>query len=76
MSELEAVTLERLAEVVDAISVGVTQIRKSGISERALAILIREASPSKVTLTQIRATLDGMEALSEFVFPPEREEDE
>ena len=78
---MERTNFEKLAEVVDAISVAVTELRESGISEAALVLLIQHASPGvgsrcqkkKPTTKEIRAVMDGMEALSEYVFPPEEE---
>ena len=78
---MERTDFEKLAEVVDAISVAVTELRESGISEAALVLLIQHAAPAcggkyqkrKPTQSEIRAVMDGMEALSEYVFPPEEE---
>ena len=68
------IALEELRDVVEAISRNVEELRETGISERALLMLIRSASPSygagkQVTQSQVQAVLDGMEALAEFVFP-------
>jgi len=70
-------TLEELQEQVAAISAAVSELRASGISERALLILIQQAAPAlrgarygsykKVPIRTIRAVLDGIEDLSSFL---------
>lgn len=78
MSEHSIVLAELQAEV-EAISKAALEIRQSGISERALHLLIQHAAPKvhgkyksqPIPLHIIRGVLDGMEALESFVFDEE-----
>ena len=77
--------IEDLRTEVEAISASVTKLRNGGITDDALEVLIQHASPSistsgrrsqgKPTLTMIRAVMDGMESLEEYVFGGDDDED-
>ncbi len=69
--------LEELRPVVESISESVEKIRQTGSSEKALLVLIQNASPPvlgrwdkprKPNQKEIKAVLGGMEALEDFVF--------
>ena len=68
--------IELLREQVEAISDAVKKLRSSGISEKALVLLIQHASPTcgprhdktKPKATVIRAVMQGMENLEAYVF--------
>ena len=66
-------TLEELQEQIKAISESVSTIRSSGLSERALLVLIQHACPAvgrppkRPSQKLIRQILDGIECLEDFV---------
>ena len=68
--------LEELRDTVDAIQVGIEEVRNSGISDAALITLIQEAAPTivigrttkKPSKGMIRATLQGLDNLQSYVF--------
>lgn len=70
-----SVDLAQLKTEVRAISRAVKQIRSTGISEDALVLLIQHSAgfvgSKRVSRKMILAVIDGMEGLSEYVFPPE-----
>ena len=73
--------LESLEEEVKAISESVTKIRESGLSRRAIELLIQHSAPGlpygkRVSIKMIRAVMDGMEGLHEFLFSPEYEDED
>lgn len=74
--------LAEFKQQIESIQEGVRLIRESGISEDALYHLIQRASPTygtrparKVSIKMIRAVMDGMDALKEYVFPEEDEDE-
>ena len=68
-------TLEELSKEVKAISAAMKKLRGSGISERALVALIQHSAPnvggrggsSRIPTKIIRAVMDGIEDLEEFL---------
>jgi len=75
--------LDELKTQIDAIQHGVRLIRESGISEKALFLLIQRAAPSfggynkrKPSIGMIRSVIEGMDALKEYVFPEEEDDAE
>ena len=74
--------LAEFKQQIESIQTGVRLIRDSGISDDALFLLIQRASPSygvrpakKVTIRMIKAVIAGMDALKDFVFPYDEEDD-
>lgn len=62
------VAAEVLADSIVAISVGIKKLRAGRFNEKALMLLIQHAAPTvgynkKVSVTDIRSTLDGIESL-------------
>lgn len=63
------VPTEILAESIVAISEGIKKLRSGRMNDRALFLLIQNASPQltspyrKVNISEIKATFDGIEAL-------------
>jgi hypothetical protein len=68
--------IDELKAMVTSIDRGVKKLTKSGISRRALILLIQHASPQvggnrstrKPRVQDIEAVLSGMEGLREYVF--------
>ena len=83
---LKETDIETLRSEVEAIHDAVVKLRDSGISERALLLLIHHACPGSTTrgprygqkpsMSLIKAVIAGMENLHEFVFPDDYEDDE
>jgi len=74
--------MDELKVQLESIQDGVRMIRESGISDDALFLLIQRASPSygyrpakKVSIRMIKAVIAGMDALKEYVFPEDEDED-
>ena len=72
--------LAEFKQQIESVQEGVRLIRESGISDEALFLLIQRASPSygvrparKVSIRMIRAVIEGMDALKDFVFPEEED---
>lgn len=63
----DPVTVDVLAKSVVAISDGVSKLRRSGLTDDVVLLLIQHAAPAKagrlVPLKTIKAVLDGMESL-------------
>lgn len=74
--------IEQLRTEVEAISKAVKKLRSSGISDRALLLLIQHSCPTvprhgggvaqRPSIKTIQAVIDGMDALDEFVFGDEQ----
>lgn len=69
-NEEKPVPVEVLAESIKNISAGVKKLLEGPLNERALLLLIQNAAPSigsypsrKVTNTEVRAVLEGIESL-------------
>lgn len=63
------VPTEIIAESILAISEGIKRLRNGMLNDKALVLLIQHAAPSvkynggKLSATEVRAVLDGMESL-------------
>ena len=72
---------DELRAQVDAIAQSVNDLQQSGISDRALVLLIQASCPlvsvsgrdRKPGTMMIRAVMDGLANLDEFVFPTEED---
>ena len=64
-------TIEQLQKEVRAISKAIAKIRKSGISDRALMLLIQASAGTvgskKVSMKLVRAIVLGIENLEDFI---------
>ena len=74
--------MEQLKEQIEAIGKAVGELRTSGINERVLLAIIQKAAnrhyakiklyrDKPISLKAIKAVLDGIEGLTEYVFPEE-----
>ena len=70
-------SIEDLRPVVQGIQRAVRKLRQSGISDRALVLLIQHAAPRvpsrrgqqrMISREEIAAVLEGIEGLADFVF--------
>lgn len=70
-SETKPVTIEIIATSIKAIADGVRKLRQGPLNDRAIYLLIQNASPKvggrygnqQVGMTEIRSVLEGMESL-------------
>jgi hypothetical protein len=69
-NEEAPIAVEIMAESIVAISQGIKKLRTTRLNDRALFLLIQNASPSvgnyppkKVTIGEIKAVLEGIESL-------------
>ncbi len=64
-------TIEDLQERVAAIQKTIEAIKTSGVSERALFLLVQHSAPSvkgkKIPVSVIKAVFDGMDGLEAFI---------
>lgn len=64
---------ELIAEAVIDIAEGMKRLRSGRLTDRAIEVLVKEASPGGVTMTQVRNVLTGLERLQrEFVKPEKK----
>ena len=66
--------IEDLQKKISAIQKSVEKIRNTGISDKALCVLIQHSAPplprgAKLTQKMIMSVIKGMESLEEYVFP-------
>lgn len=54
---------EIIADAIVAISDGIKRLRNGRLNDRALVMLIQSAAPGKVTVSDIRSVLAGIERL-------------
>lgn len=76
-SEPEALDVEELRDQVRRIAGGVSMLRDTGITDRALLLLIQHAMKTdagkRLNTRTISRVLDGLNNLEEFVFGNESE---
>ncbi len=64
-------TIEDLQERVAAIQKTIEAIKTSGVSEKALFLLVQHSAPSvkgkKIPVGVIKAVFDGMDGLEDFI---------
>lgn len=77
--EQKPVAVEVLAESIKTIAEGVRKLRTGPLNEKALVLLIQHAAPSfgnyppkKVSVSEIRAVLEGMESLERVYLKPKK----
>ena len=61
------VPTEVLASAIVTIAEGVKKLRSGRLSDRALFILIQDATPGSIGIREIKAVLDGIENLKRYV---------
>lgn len=67
------VATEVIAQAVVDIADGIKRLKSGRLTDRAIEILVLNASPGKVTITQVRQVLAGLERLQrEFVKPEKK----
>lgn len=84
MTDSDHSSLAVLASKVEAITEGVSILRKSGISNRALTVLIQYSAPTvkdgsgtsrRLRLVEINAVLQGLDGLEDFIFKKEEDDE-
>ncbi len=77
---MKTIDLDELKEQIDAINTAVDKIAESGITYRALYLLVQAASPAvrgkKIPIKMIEAVFGGFEGLKEYVFEGDDDEDQ
>ncbi len=75
-------SMDKLKIQIESIGKGVGELRKSGISDKVLVDMLHKVSnqhynkvkpaySKAITARMVKSVLDGIEALSEYVFPEE-----
>ena len=73
--------LEDLKSQIKAIQEGIRKLRKTGMNINLIYLMIQKASPhvggrykyTPVSVKVIKAVLDGIEGLYDYVFPPKED---
>lgn len=71
-------SLEELKLKAEAISLAVTELRKTGIRESVLVHIVQKAAQkhmprnSVVNTTEVKAVLDGIAGLDKYLFPKKK----
>ncbi len=71
--------LDEVKTQIRAIQEGVCELRKTGIRENVIYLLIQKASPNigrlggqPVSASTIKAVMKGIDGLYDYVFPPKK----
>jgi hypothetical protein len=71
--------LEEFEAKISAIQQGIKQMRRTGIREKTLLILVQKSSQrfmpkssvNQINLGEVKAVIQGIEGLRDFIFKPE-----